>query len=174
MEDEIDDRLFEIKARFLRDVPHPKLIQKGMEQARALAGVQLTAFESAENLPDTDLSAFLTGTVERILKLKLAISQAVTPAELYAGLKGLYETQLALLQKLASYLPVMEDYPDKGLKISDPVDGYPVWRFISTYGLSEDEIKPYICRSLENEKAHGTYDVLTTACLRSRKIITNE
>jgi hypothetical protein len=174
MEDGIDERLFEIKSRFLRDVPHPKLIRKGMQQARTLAGDLLTDFENTEDLQNTDLSTFLTATVEKILKLKLAISQSTTPSELYQGLKGLYQRQWALLQALASYLPARADYPDEDLRISDPVDGYLVWRFINTSGLSEDEIKPYICKSLENEEARGGRDVLITACLRSRKIISNE
>ena len=173
MDPHIEQQLFEIKSKFLRHVPHPRLIRKSIEQVKALAGTDLVEFESEQpSYSDVTLTHALTAATEDLLKLKLAISGSETASELYANLIALYNLHWALLARLASYLPVLNEYPDHEIKQSDPVDSYETWRFISRAGLSENEIKPYICKAISG-RAPADFDELTIACLRSRKIILN-
>jgi len=176
MNDGIEEELFSIKSKFLREIPHPKLILKAIDQTKKLISDFNSTRESEHliQLPDkvfeNNLKNSLMQHSDFLLQLKLKISQAQLPGELYIALNELYFIHSSMIKQLSTYLPELESYPDSAIKISDSFDSYALSRFIETAQLNENEIKAYICNSILNKPALN-FDMLTIACLRSKKII---
>jgi len=169
MQESFEDELFSIKSKFLRDIPHPKLIAKALEQVKGLKPELLKETLAPISLNDFELNQALKNYSEKILEIKLKISQAISLELLYSALSELYEWQMRLILKLTTYIPELENYHDGEIKVSEAIDAYIISRFIELNGLGENEIKTYICTTISN-KLPVDFDVLTLACLRSRKI----
>jgi len=169
MQESFEDELFSIKSKFLREIPHPKLIFKALEQVRGLKPDILNVTIAPINLNDIELNQALKNYSKKILDIKLKISQAMSPELLNIALSELYEWQIGLILKLTKYVPEFENYHDNEIKLSEAIDAYVISRFIELNGLGENEIKTYICTTISN-KLPVDFDVLTLACLRSRKI----
>lgn len=164
--------LFEIKQKFLREIPHPKLILK---QIRILErkGEISPAFDENNQLDavnrEFELVAFLEKHIQKELQLKYEVSRSETYLQLRNTLVELYQNQYQLFKKLQSYLPQKETYLDEDVKMSDPFDVYEILKSIKRLDLKESEIKAYICVELDTETKNFT--TVITTILRANKII---
>lgn len=176
MEEALKYEIFEIKQKFLREIPHPKLILKQirllenkaqLRQPFTIDDVQLT------NTPNQqELTFFLENHITETLQLKKSIANASDPNQLKAELLGLYQSQIQFLQKLASYLPEKPAYPNEEIKMSDPIDAYQVLKRIQLLNLQENGINTYLCKEIETEN-RTTFDIITISCLRAQKILSH-
>ncbi|MBI3133065.1 MAG: hypothetical protein HYZ14_00175 [Bacteroidetes bacterium] len=163
--------LFTIKSKFFREIPHPKLILKAIGQVEKM----VQAVPVIPALPDfskADLTTLLQAHSDAVYALKSAISKAEKPAGLYLSLNELYQWHVMLITRLSSYLPEGIELPDQDIRQSDAVDSYRILQYIKSAGLSENQIKTYICAEIE-AKEPKEFSPLTRVCLQSRKIHSN-
>lgn len=163
------EELFQIKSKFLSEIPHPKLILKAIVQTQnGCKSIDDIKRQSIPNEND-ELILVLKKYVEELIQVKLQISNALTGQELNIALIQLYKLHWSFLFSLSSYMSELELYPDENLKISDSIDAYSLIKFLEVNHIKENQIKTYICNTISN-KSPEDFDVLTIACLRSRKI----
>lgn len=172
MNEDQELELFTIKTKFFREIPHPKLILKAINQVEKLMNHTPLYDNFANDFGEIDLAAALKSHAEKIVALKTAIAHADEPEPLFLALNELYEWHWSLILRMTLYLPVMADYPDAEIKQSDPIDSYTVLTFIKAIGLSENQIKTYICNELETTKP-DQFSILAKCCLQCRKIVAN-
>jgi hypothetical protein len=162
--------LFTIKTKFFREIPHPKLILKAINQVEKLMN-QTPMFDELEiNYGQKDLSEILKSHSEKIIALKTVIAHAEKPEEVFLALNELYQWHWSMIRRLALYLPEHTTFSDEEIKQSDPIDSYSIYTFIKAAGLSENQIKTYICNELETTKPNQ-FSILTKCCLQCRKIV---
>jgi hypothetical protein len=172
--DESKMALFDLKQKFLRQIPHPKLIQSAIKKAarhhgshyeeQTLLSVKLNASHQQQLLAD-----FLEETIARELRLKHQISQANSFGRLIEALEDLYLHQVQICLKLQSYVNVeLSDQHKQAIKMSDPFDLYEILKSIEKEMTNEA-----IQEVLQNELSQNTFEpgVLATACIRAQKII---
>lgn len=174
-QDELKFELFEIKKLYLREIPHPKLIIKSIQQLTKKYGLSTISFDSFQqnslgiNEKNEALLPFLERYLQKNLQTKHSISTAETPLKLRHFLHILLYEQWMFFLKLQSYLPENSNFPDQDLKMSSPIDAYEVIKWIHQRNLDESQIKDYLYTNiLENSTE---FDSLTIACLRANKII---
>ena len=159
---------FEIKQKFLRTIPHPKLILK---QILRLNKDFVADKKSDQNFQD--LSVYLEGYENYLLKLKLEISNAPDQKVLSTSLEKLYELQQRLISKLSTYFPDTLEQKLDAVKMSEPFDTYEIVKLLKAESMNESEIKNYLCKELENTESDNL-SVLTKSVLRAKKIKLNE
>ena len=174
-QEELKFELFEIKKRFLQEIPHPRLIVKAIQQLTKnydLPEISLDSFQT--NLlgfqeKNEALLPFLERYLQKNLRTKHAISMAETPTKLRHSLRILLYEQWMLFLKLQAYLPEDANFPDQELKMSAPIEVYEVIKWIRHENLQESEIKNYLYTNIFEKSTE--FDSLTIACLRANKII---
>jgi hypothetical protein len=165
------EQLFEIKQKFLQQIPHPKLIRKQIMVLERDAVNEINAVLPLNS--KNDLLVFFEGYMASLLSLKLSISNSKTADILRKDLIELLALQNSLIEKLASY------YPTKGVdmafkvKQSDPFDVYAFKKELEANELTENEIKNYLCQQVKNKENSGISE-LTKAVIRARTILENE
>lgn len=164
--------LFTIKTKFFREIPHPKLILKAINQVEKLMNHAPLYDDRANDFGDANLTVVLKSHTEKIIAFKTAIAHADEPEALFLALNELYEWHWSLILRMTLYLPELASYPDGEIKQSDPIDSYSVLAFIMAKGLTENQIKAYICKELETTEP-DQFSILTKCCLQSRKIVAN-
>lgn len=164
--------LFTIKTKFFREIPHPKLILKAINQVEKLMNQPPMYDDHLIDFGQSDLVSVLKAHSEKIVALKTAIAHAEKAEEVFLALNELYHWQWSLILRMTLYLPEHANYPDAEIKQSDPIDSYTVLTFIKTKGLAENQIKAYICNELETTKP-DQFSILTKCCLQCRKIVAN-
>lgn len=160
-------RLFEVKQKFLREIPHPLLIEQQLKRLDT-APVQKhpTVDVQLEGTLENSLSTYL----DKLMPLKLAISNAPSVRSLVVHLTQLYQLHRAMIERLATYCPPVEERELEAIKISPPFDAYAILTFLKTKAIDDSEIKPYLCYALT--VVDRTRDsVLTTSVLRAKKIM---
>lgn len=174
VEEALKYEIFEIKQKFLREIPHPKLILKQIRllETKARLNQPLTVEDlHLANIPNQqELTVFLENYITETLRLKKDIANASDPNQLKTELVGLYQSQIQFLQKVASYLPQKPIYPDEEIKMSDPIDAYQFLKRIQLLNLQENGINTYLCKEIENANK-TTFDIITISCLRAQKIL---
>jgi hypothetical protein len=163
-----EDQLFEIKQKFLRTIPHPKLILKQILRLDKGFSFKAGPKVSASNLID-----YIEGYEIELLAIKLKISNAKDDTALLTVLVDLLSSQYSLIQKLASYCPKLENELEYKIKMSDPFETYAIFKFLKEEELKESEIKNYLYKELENDRAKEP-SVLAVSVLRAKKITANE
>jgi hypothetical protein len=164
--------LFTIKTKFFREIPHPKLILKAINQVEKLLDHTPLFDIGVIDFGQADLTSVLKSHSDKIFALKTAIAHAEKPEELFLALNELYQWHWALILRMSQYLPEQTVFSDEGIKQSDPVDSYAVLTFIKSTGLPENQIKTYICNELETTKP-DQFSILTKRCIQCRKIVAN-
>ena len=175
--DESKMALFDLKQKFLRQIPHPRLIQSAMKKAARFDDQKyeeqtLSAVKLTKNQKDAYLTDFLEQAILRELHLKHQISLANSFSKLIAALQDLYEHQVQLCWKLNGYMTVdFESTHLDAIKMSDPFDLYEILKAVDK-GMSKEMIQ----EEIKNELSQKTFEpgVLATACLRAYKIIIHE
>lgn len=162
--------LFAIKSKFFRDIPHPKLILKALNQVEKM--VNYPPLVSDEVLPINSLEERLQHHSDRSYALKSAISRADRPETLYVCLQALYTLHQNLVDTLASFVPEGVTLPETTIKQSDPLDSYKVLAFLKEAGLAEDQIKGYICAEM-NKGLDEPLSLITRVCIQAVKINSN-
>lgn len=161
-----EEALFELKQKFLRDIPHPKLILKQIERLKVHDPEQ---FESVDFEPNQPLREFLKEYIDAILDLKLKVSRAQEANVLSKQLIVLRCWQLELINKLSHYCPEREGVPDDEIKQSDPFDAYAYLKELNVSEIQENEIKNYLCARIDQDP--DAYSELLNGVLRARKIV---
>ena len=167
--------LFDYKQKFLREIPHPRLLAQQAYQLRikgkldhtdkkTYATVALTPEDQAE-----DLMRFLENLIQEELRLKHQIAQAAGYEELVDTIERLFDLRVRFLLKLQSYLTPQASFPDEAIKMSTSMDVYAILKWIQTLNLKENEIKNYLCREIE--KGAQEADILVNSCLQANKIL---
>ncbi len=164
--------LFTIKTKFFREIPHPKLILKAINQVEKLMNHTPMYDNRAIDFGQKDLSDVLKLHSEKAVALKTALGHAEKPEEVFLALNELYHWQRSLILRLIQYLPEQVPLSDEEIKQSDPIDSYDILTFIKANELAENQIKTYICNELETTKP-DQFSILTKRCLQSRKIVAN-
>lgn len=167
--------IFEIKQKFMREIPHPKLIQKQIKRAETLGNLsaqqdlnyQQFSLNAAEN--EADLHTFLSQHIIETSQRKHKVTQAQTFDDLRNALIALYAHQLSLLLKLQNYVDSSWQIEDDKIKMSAPIDAYEILKRIRELNLDENEIKDYLCKEIMVEKR--AIDVIVVTCLRAHKIL---
>ena len=93
-----EDQLFEIKGKFLQQIPHPKLIQKQIDRLRDYKLNDITQ-GTIELDEDANLSVFLEQYISNTLALKLEIANSKDGKILFLSLVNLKELQERLIKK---------------------------------------------------------------------------
>ena len=176
IKDESINVLFELKQKFLRLIPHPKLILSAIKKAsrqnqnsepiEQANSVKLEVADEKLSLKD-----FLNYRITKELELKKIITDAETFEGLADDLRILYRHQVTICLKLQTYLPDSEEeLADSEIKMSDPFDLYALLKSLS--GLNTDE---EIREKIKVELRDHTFEnsAITNACLRANKIIAN-
>ena len=163
-----DQVLFEIKQKFLQQVPHPKLIQSSIDRLNRQLDEPFELNKPEEQVSNEDLKEYLEVYLDRLLKLKLEIANAPSSHELISSLvklKGLHMNFINSLSEWSSHLP--EDYvPRTEIKLSDTVDAYEILRFVSGNFEDRNQIKEYL-RGFNSAEEN----VLVLQLIRCRRII---
>ena len=159
-------RLFEIKKKFLSIVPHPKVILK---YYRDLKGKDEN-ITSGLTFQSMELNEFLVKYSDELVQVRLQISNAQTNSELATVLGKLYTLQLSLLNKLSKLTSGMSVPSLENIKVSAPIDGYELFKFIRENEMGEKEIKEYIRAHIHSV---DEADALLMAVLRAKKIISD-
>ncbi len=177
MTEELRLQLFEQKQKFLREIPHPKLILKEIKKLEHTLNLQeksqlnYSVVVITEEVLKQELEAFLEGYISDQLQLKHKVSIAQSASELHAVLISLYQFQVMLLKKLQSYVSKTLIIEDKEIKMSTSIDAYNILKRIRELNLKEKEIKDYLCDVIKAQKK--PFDTLVENCLRANKIISH-
>lgn len=154
--------LFEIKQKFLRTIPHPKLILKQILRLKS-------EFEVEElTLTDSSLVEVLTDYIDQEMRLKLGIANAQDAESLSSLLISLMNLHNSLIAKLASYSTSDLIIPST-IKMSDPFDAYALLKSLKALDLNETEIKQYLCTA-QDASTDKMNTELYIAVVRAKKI----
>lgn len=162
-----NQQLFEIKQKFLREIPHPKLIVKQLK----FLNVETPDLSEGSYAEPEQLAENLNTYISNLMQLKLSISNAASGLDLGSNLVQLHALQSQLIAKLSSYCPESyELFEEDGIKQSDPFDVYSYIKELGTQGLQENEIKDYLCKQFELADP-AQFTELAKGVVRARKII---
>lgn len=158
------EEIFEIKQKFLRTVPHPKLILKQINR------LNKSYVPEPAVISKLNLKVFLEKYISDELSLKLTISNAKETESLERALISLMDLHSSLISKLADYYsPVFTEEP--AIKQSDSFDVYNILKNLNEFDLHETEIKKYLCDELKTASLK-TISPLGIAVVRAKKIET--
>lgn len=160
-----EEELFQIKQKFLREIPHPKLISKHIDR---LAEVQSDSRELIALETGLELKMYLEKYLQDTLALKLRIANAASAKILRSELLSLYRVQLGLIQKLYQYYPQNAAYEDDHIKQSEAFDVHALIKELNREKISENQINNYLYQQFN--EAPESYSELTKAILRAAKI----
>lgn len=167
--------LFEIKQKFLREIPHHKLIAKQIKQLDVKFELDKVALPSlletklSEENHTLSLVDYLSAYIQINLKRKHQISLALEPLTLRNELIELIREQFQFLLKLNAYVVLEKEIDLSSIKISDSIDAYFVLKSILQLNLQENEIKNYLCDIIKIE--NGEESPLKEVFLRVHKTI---
>jgi hypothetical protein len=170
-------QLFEQKQKFLREIPHPKLILKEMKVLKRInpeldiTPLTYGRIEMLTEQRDASLKSFLDRHINDTLQIKHSISLAQSAEVLFEILQGLFISHVRLLKKLQSYLCKFQDGIDEDIKMSVPMDSYAVLKRITELNLKENEIKDYLCKEIKAQEK--PLDTIAINCLRANKILSH-
>lgn len=167
MTEDLADKIFEIRSRYLGAIPHPMLIGKGIKELQAL-NIQVP--ESKAVLSDADLPLFeyLDAYTALSLQIKLEISSSDDPEALMLALVRLRTLQWEMIEKLSSYWPDETALIDD-IRISTAIDTHRVQIQLQGLQLEETEISTYI--STADTKELALKSTLVTEIMRARKTV---
>lgn len=161
------DQLFEIKQKFLREVPHPKLITAQLKRL----GVSDVVSHDKIKLSQQSLPHYLEKYLNDLMPLKLKISNANSKEELAELLLQLLHKQTRLIRVLASFYPDEVKMNDADVKQSERMDVYAVLKELQEHQLeSENEINTYLCKRLETAEKNDLSG-LTRLVVQAKKIV---
>src|SRR5690606_15342617 len=101
------EQIFEIKQKFLREIPHPKLIMKQINRLDE----QPVSEEEVVKIDFSDgLLLFLEQYMSTLLEIKLKIANAAEAVELRKYLINLYFLQQQLITNLSVYYPANQQW----------------------------------------------------------------
>lgn len=169
MTEEQEVYLFKIKSKFFREIPHPKIILKYIDDLKLRLGSNDQNQEREFFLPTQSLVQLLQFHHNETFKIKNEIASANSFEELLGALQKLLTIHEYVLKFMKSFLPEGLEFNDEKIKQTIPFDSYQLIKFISDNRIDENKITEYICKDLEG-KNPDTYSLLTLACLQSRKI----
>ena len=166
--------LFDLKQKFLRQIPHPKLIRSAIQKAMRKSEIELEvpdlkAIHLTIDQKAAELIPFLEKAITRELAFKQQVAHARSFEDLSQSLLWLFKHQVKLCLKLQHFLPANHaELKDTDIKMSDPFDLYAILKSIDT-NQKDSEIQ----QQLLTELNQGTFEwsQLATACLRANKII---
>ncbi|MFT4600781.1 MAG: hypothetical protein ACI857_000958 [Arenicella sp.] len=162
-----EQELFDIKQKFLREIPHPILIQKQIDRLSKKAedsfGHQEVEFSQRE------LESFLKEYTLVLMPIKLSVSNAQTGEALRRALSSLLFCQNKLISKLSEYVIAFNSEKFKDIKMSTTIDVYAIQKFISENSLKESEINAYLCSAFEKADSESI-SILTESVVRAKKI----
>jgi hypothetical protein len=164
-------QLFDIKQKFLYEIPHPKLILKEVKK------LEKYFHENCENLgPNLSLELplleYLIAHQDELLSLKFQIANSSEGHHLLCLLKELFRKQSFLIQKLNQYYSSMITLSGEQIKQSDPFKVHDIIKELRASDLSETQIKSYLCSSSE-KKEDIALSYLEIAVIRANKICKN-
>ncbi|MBK7128903.1 MAG: hypothetical protein IPM74_02835 [Crocinitomicaceae bacterium] len=163
-------KLFTIKSKFFREIPHPKLILKAIAEVESLCAMPPMYAEHVIDFGNTDLAFVLKSHSEETIVVKTKLAHTVSPEELCLALHDLYCWHWSLILRLIHYLPQKELAVGDSIKQSTAIDSYMLYKFIRDNKLSEAVLKTYICKEIE-ENDEARFSILTRVCLQALKIV---
>ncbi|UKN02672.1 hypothetical protein K6119_03985 [Paracrocinitomix mangrovi] len=167
--------LFDVKQKFLREIPHPKLIQKQIDYLQVK--FQLVETDNVFKPIDTaSLVDFFEEYISLLMPLKLRVSNAKDAAKLNSQLLKLKHLQQNLIENLAALVEEIDFDIEKysSVKQSEPFDVYQFSKELKEKALKTDnEIKDYLCQQIESKEAEELSE-LTKGVVRAVKILQNE
>ena len=164
------EELFEIKQKFLRVTPHPKLIKKQIDKLDKLVQEENDIrIITSELDTSSSLADYLENYIAKILKIRLEIANAKEAVCLKNNLKELLLLQESLILKLASYAEEIEITQFDNVKMSDDFGAYAILKFIRVENIEENKIKPYLYTQINTDLK--TEKPLLIACVRAKKIL---
>lgn len=163
------EELFELKSKFLRDIPHPKLIFKAIKSIDRDAALPAYGDLNVEG----DLSQVLERYSKVVLELKFRITQSKSSEELLAALNELLYEQMYLILGLSAYVPddILPKFAD--VKQSGAIDYYLVKKWQSTLENADNKIKDYLCTQFNAHKNGEEVKALLVPFVRAKKIVQN-
>lgn len=164
--------LFDVKQKFLREIPHPTIIRKNAERLASSVSLELN-FEKQVLVTDVSLENFLENTISELMTIKLKVSNSQNAEELAHSLLQLWKVQSKLIARLASYEIDNRHESFTTVKMSDPLDPYKILKYLRSSLIRESEINDYLCRAFEKLDSEPL-SILTEAVVRAKKIIDYE
>lgn len=168
--DDIELKLFSIKSKFFKEIPHPKLILKAITEVESFCVVPPMYANHVIDFGKTDLEFVLKSHSAETIAVKTKLAHAVSAEELCMALHELYRWHWSLILRLIQYLPQRELAVSDSIKQSNPIDSYQLYKFIQDNKLSEAVLKTYICNEIEDED-EARFSILTRVCLQALKIV---
>lgn len=165
------EQLFELKQKFLQQVPHPKLILKNIQVLANHLGIDFQS-NVAGNHQGLNIIDFLAFYDAQLLKLKLEIANASDESELFQGLAVLYHLHQELIERLADHCPEQNDVLTDEIKQSSPFDVYAIQKELRLNHLDETEIKDYLYKQF-NAIKQADWGEFTKSVIRANKIVQN-
>jgi hypothetical protein len=158
------EALFEIKQKFLRVVPHPKLISKQLNKL----GVQEDEVRPISS--SGDMIVFMRYYLDTLMPLKLGIANGKTSEEIGKKILDLLHLQRSLIHELSSCFPeVIMEIDDSQIKQSSPFDVYQYIKELQGLHIGQDEIKQYLCEQFKKNDP-SEFSEFAKGVLRARKI----
>jgi thymidine phosphorylase len=167
-----DQQLFELKQKFLREVPHPTIIKNHIKRLDNSIGAdeQINAvFVESES----ELENFLLEYQAKLMPIKLEVANGKGPEQLANSLLKLLKLQQNLIRKLGSYEIDSQSEKFKEIKLSTAFDTHKLMKFLRSDNIKESEINAYLWTAFEQSN-RTEYSILTEAVVRAKKIIDYE
>ena len=161
-------QLFEIKQKFLMDIPHPKLIQKHLTSLSKQPDLKIDSSNLGID-KTASLLDYLKSYLDELMPLKLNIANANTRSELRNCLKNLLVIQSNLIQKVASYYPAEAKIESDKIKQSEPFNVYNYIKELEKEQIEENQIKSYLCLQFEASESDKLSE-FGKAVVRAKKI----
>lgn len=163
------EELFELKNKFLRDIPHPKLIFKAIKTIQPSA--ILPTYENSQ--VKADLFEHIEHYSSVLLDIKLRISQSKTSEELLPILNALLTEQMRLIWKLSQYILTDSFFGFDEIKQSGPIDYYLIKKSRALFPEADNKIKEYLCSELNAHENGSELNSLLVPFFRAKKIVQN-
>ncbi len=164
--------LFDVKQKFLREIPHPTIIRKNAERLASSIKFDLV-FETQTEALDDKLEEFLEATISELMSVKLKVSNSPDARELSQSLLELWKVQTKLIKRIADYDIGIKHEKFDAVKMSEPLDPYKILKYLKSSDISESEINDYLCVAFEKLDSEPL-SILTEAVVRAKKIIDYE
>lgn len=170
---EIDkEKLFEIKSRFFREIPHPKLISKAIRDLGRDINTTERFKDLSWNYSTLSLKEMLIVYIDDVLAFKRLINATKSTTELSSFLASLFDFHNSFITQLAEYAAPDLNLKEFDIKVSIAFDAYQILKHLELNQLQESQIKPYICEQVKLIPT-DELDILSISCLRAKKIIEN-
>lgn len=162
----MEEELFQLKQKFLREIPHPKVIASYHKRTGEILNSNV--------ILNTNLGLieFLKEYSRELMPIKLKIAHAKNKTDFGIGLNFLYGLQMDLIGKLASYASINTS-EFREIKVGAPIQNHRILQFLKERELKENSINEFIEKELASKEI-ANFTVLTENVIRAKLIFENE